>query len=93
MALDDFVSPEVGIAVAATAVVASPQVRTTVRRGLVYGLAGLLRAGDAVSAAARGLAESAQQTAAAGVAATRETATEARATARGSTGAASNEGG
>jgi hypothetical protein len=46
MALEDFVDSEVGIAVAATAVVLSPQVRGFLRRGAVYGLAGLMKAGD-----------------------------------------------
>ena len=78
MALDDFLDPEVGIAVAATALVASPPVRNVVRRGLVYGLATMMRAGDAVSTAARGVAESAQQTAATG-----DTATEPKAATRG----------
>jgi hypothetical protein len=55
MALEDFASPEVGIAIAATALIASPAVRGTVRRGLVYGLAGVLRAGDAATGAARGV--------------------------------------
>ena len=45
MALEDFMEPEVGVAVAVTAPVASPQVRNVLRRGAVYGLAGLLMAG------------------------------------------------
>jgi hypothetical protein len=64
MALDDYLEPEVAIAVAVTAAVASPPVRKVLRRGLVYGLAGLLVAGDKVTAAAREIAKSAQQTAA-----------------------------
>ena len=64
MALDDFVEPEVAIAVAVTAAVASPPVRKLLRRGLVYGLAGLLSARDRVTAAAQGLADSARQAAA-----------------------------
>lgn len=64
MAVDDFMEPEVAIAVAVTAAVASPPVRKAVRRGLVYGLAGLLTAGDKIMGAARDLAQSAQQTAA-----------------------------
>ena len=64
MALDDYLEPEVAIAVAVTAAVASPPVRKVLRRGLVYGLAGLLVAGDKLSAAAREIAHSAQQTAA-----------------------------
>jgi hypothetical protein len=63
MALDDFIEPEVALAVAVTAAVASPPVRKVLRRGLVYGLAGLMVAGDKIAGAARQLAESAQQTA------------------------------
>ncbi len=55
--------PEVGIAVAVTAAVASPQVRKVLRRGAVYGLAGLLMAGDAVSTLAQGVKRGAQQAA------------------------------
>jgi hypothetical protein len=50
--------------VAVTAVVASPPVRKAVRRGLVYGLAGLLTVGDKLAAGARSVAEGAQQLAA-----------------------------
>jgi hypothetical protein len=64
MALDDFVEPEVAIAVAVTAAVASPPVRKVLRRGLVYGLAGLLVAGDKIAGTAREIARSAQETAA-----------------------------
>jgi hypothetical protein len=64
MALDDYLEPEVAIAVAVTAAVASPPVRKVLRRGLVYGLAGLMVAGDKVTSAAREIAKSAQQTAA-----------------------------
>jgi hypothetical protein len=63
MALEDFVEPEVGIAMAATALVASPQARNFVRRGLVYGLAGVFKLGDAISSGARGMAQSTQQAA------------------------------
>ena len=63
MALDDFLEPEVAVAVAVTAAMASPPVRKALRRGMVYGLAGLLMAGDKISAAAREVAQSAQQAA------------------------------
>ena len=62
MAVDDFLEPEVAIAVAVTAAVASPPVRKALRRGLVYGLAGLLTAGDKIAEAAREIARNAQQT-------------------------------
>jgi hypothetical protein len=63
MALDDFLEPEVGVAVVLTAAVASPRVRKTIRQGLVYGLAGLLIAGDKLKAAASGVAEKAREVA------------------------------
>ncbi|HEX6507996.1 MAG TPA: hypothetical protein VF221_10215 [Chloroflexota bacterium] len=83
MALEDFVDPEVGVAVAVTALAASPQARNLVRRGLVYGLAGLLRAGETVTIATRGVAGAAQQTAASASSAVQEAGTEARAASRG----------
>ena len=63
MAFDDYLEPEVMIAVAVTAAVAAPPVRRALRKGLVYGLAGLLTIGDKVAGTARNLAESAQHTA------------------------------
>ena len=63
MALEDFVEPEVGVAVALTALVASPKVRQVLRRGAVYGLAGLLMAGDAASSLAQGVKRGAQKAA------------------------------
>jgi hypothetical protein len=64
MALDDYLEPEVAIAVAVTAAVASPPVRKALRKAAVYGLAGLLTAGDRIAAASRNIKEAAQQTAA-----------------------------
>jgi hypothetical protein len=61
MALDDYLEPEVVIAAAVTAAVASPTVRKWLRKGAVYGLAGLLTIGDRVTGAAKNLAHSAQQ--------------------------------
>ena len=72
MALDDFLDSEVAVAVAATAALASPRVRGLLRRGAVYGLAGLLTAGDAISSFARGVAQGAQQTASSAAATVRE---------------------
>jgi hypothetical protein len=65
MALDDFLDSEVAVAVAATAALASPRVRGVLRRGAVYGLAGLMTAGETISSFARGVANGAQQTASA----------------------------
>ena len=63
MALEDFIEPEVGVAVALTALVASPKVRSVLRRGAVYGLAGLLTAGDAASSLVQGVKRGARQAA------------------------------
>jgi hypothetical protein len=64
MALDDFLEPEVGIAIAVTAAVASPGARKVIRKGLVYGLAGVLMLGDKLKEAASSVAEKARQVAA-----------------------------
>lgn len=63
VALEDFMEPEVGWAVALTAAVASPGVRKVLRKGAVYGLAGILMAGDAVSTLVQGVKRGAQQAA------------------------------
>lgn len=64
MALDDYAESEIVVAVAATAAILSPRVRRFLRKGAVYGLAGALMAGDAVSSFTRGVARGAQQAAA-----------------------------
>lgn len=61
MAVDDFLDSEVAVAVAAAAVVFSPRVRGWLRKGAVYGLAGVLSAGDAVSGVAKSVGQSAQE--------------------------------
>jgi hypothetical protein len=70
MALEDYVEPEVAIAVAVTAAVASPPVRKAMRKAAVYGLAGILTAGDRIAAMGREIADRAKQTAATDTAAT-----------------------
>ena len=52
-AFDDFVESEVAVAAAATAALFSPRVRGLLRGGAVYGLAGLLTAGEMFSSVAR----------------------------------------
>ncbi len=56
-----FIEREVGMAVAATAVALSPKARDALRKGAVYGVAGILRAGDLVYSTARGAARGVQQ--------------------------------
>ncbi len=65
MALDDFVESEVAIAAAVAAAVFSPRVRGVLRKGAVYGVAGVLVAGDAVGSFARGVGRGAQNAASA----------------------------
>ncbi len=61
MALDDYLEPEIGVAVAATALLASPRLRKMLRRGLVYGMAGVMVAGDTASSMARGMGRGMKQ--------------------------------
>jgi hypothetical protein len=61
MDVEDFLEPEVAVTAAVTAVVFSPKGRKFLRRGAVYGLAGLLMAGDALASLARGVGEGAQR--------------------------------
>jgi hypothetical protein len=67
MDLEDFWEPEValtaGLVAAVTAAAASPRVRQVMRRGAVYGLAGLMIAADKVRSAAQGVAATAQNAA------------------------------
>lgn len=55
MAVEDYLEPEVAVAVAVTATMGSPQARRVVRQGAVYGVAGLLKAYDAATVFARGV--------------------------------------
>lgn len=59
MALEDYLDSEVAVAVAATAVALSPRARRVLRRGAVLGVAGVLKATDVATAAARGVARGA----------------------------------
>ena len=60
MAIEEYLESEVAVAVAATAVALSPRARRVLRRGVVYGLAGALKAGDAISSFGRATARGAQ---------------------------------
>ncbi len=91
MALEDYLESEVVVAVAATAAVLSPRVRRVLRRGAVYGLAGVLRAGDAISSAAPAVSQGAQQAAASAAGTVQDVAGQARAAAEGAQTARSNE--
>jgi hypothetical protein len=64
MSFDDLLEPEVLIAVGVTAALMSPPVRKVLRKGLVYGLAGMLTLGDKLAVAARDVSKGAQNLAA-----------------------------
>ena len=61
MALEEYLESEVVVAVAATAVALSPRARRILRRGVVYGLAGALMAGDAIASFGRATARGARE--------------------------------
>jgi hypothetical protein len=63
MDLDDFWEPEVAVAAGVVATVAAPRARHVMRQGAVYGLAGLMIAGDRIAGMARGVKSAARQTA------------------------------
>jgi hypothetical protein len=55
MAVEEYLEPEVAVAVTITATMGSPRARRVVRQGAVYGLAGLLKAYDVAGVFARGV--------------------------------------
>jgi hypothetical protein len=79
MALEDYLESEVVVAVAATAALFSPRARKVLRRGAVYGVAGALMAGDAVSSVVRNAAPGVQQAAASAASVVEDAAQRARA--------------
>ena len=61
MDFDDYLQPEVAVTAAVTAVVFSPGARKLLRRGVVYGLAGALMAGDAITSFSRSIGRGVQE--------------------------------
>ena len=61
MALEDYLEPEVAVTAAVTAAVFSPTARKIIRKGAVYGMAGVLIAGDAISSFVRSVGQGVQQ--------------------------------
>ncbi len=58
---EDFLAPEVGITAAVVAAIFSPRARKVIRQGAVYGMAGLLVAGDTVTSLARSFGQGVRQ--------------------------------
>jgi hypothetical protein len=72
MDLDDFMQPEVAVAAVVVAALFSPRTRKFLRRGLVYGTAGVLIAGDTITSFARNIGQGIRQTRASGGGLTQE---------------------
>ncbi len=75
---EDFLEPEVAVTAAVVAAICSPRLRRAVRRGLVYGTAGILIAGDAITSFAKNVSEEAKQAGASMAQATQEGVRQAR---------------
>jgi hypothetical protein len=74
MDFEDFIEPEIAVTAAVAGAIFSPRARKVMRKGLVYGMAGVLSIGDVVTAFARSVSQGVQQ---ASEAATQEPATQA----------------
>jgi hypothetical protein len=61
MDLEDYIEPEIAVTAAVTAAICSPRARKMLRRGAVYGMAGALMAGDALSAFTRSISQGFQR--------------------------------
>jgi flavin-dependent dehydrogenase len=58
---EDFLEPEVAITAVVVAAIFSPRARRVLRRGAVYGMAGVLMAGDAIASFARSVGQGVRQ--------------------------------
>ena len=61
MELEDYLEPEIAVTAAVTAAVFSQRGRQFLRRGAVYGIAGVLMAGDAITSFARSIGQGFRQ--------------------------------
>jgi len=61
MEFEDFAEPEIAVTAAVAAAIFSPRARKVMRKGLVYGMAGMLAAGDIVTSFARSVGQGMQQ--------------------------------
>ncbi|MEO7018530.1 MAG: hypothetical protein ABI234_00070 [Ktedonobacteraceae bacterium] len=58
----DFVEPEIAVTAAVTAALFSPRTRKVIRKGLVYGMAGILTAGETLTSLAKSVGQGMHQT-------------------------------
>jgi len=82
MALEDYMEPEVAVTAVVTAAVFSPRARRVIRRGLVYGMAGVLIAGDAIASFGRSVGQGVQEAGASAASAAQNTMNQAKAEAK-----------
>jgi hypothetical protein len=61
MELEDYLEPEIAVTAAVTAALFSQRGRQLLRRGAVYGIAGVLIASDAIASFARGIGQGIKQ--------------------------------
>lgn len=76
---EDFLEPEIAITAGVVAAICSPRVRQILRKGLVYGTAGVLIASDAVTSFAKNVGEGAKHASTSMMQATQDGMQEARA--------------
>ncbi|GCE16299.1 hypothetical protein [Dictyobacter kobayashii] len=62
MELEDFMEAEIAVTAAVTAAIFSPRARKVMRKGMVYGMAGILTTGDVLTAFAKGVRQGMKQT-------------------------------
>ncbi len=91
MALEDSLEPEIAVTAAVVATASSPKVCGWIRRGLVYGTAGVWIAGDAATSVARNVGQGIQQVGAAAANSAQNAANQAKATATSTTDMASGK--
>lgn len=78
MEFEDFVEPEIAVTAAVAAAVFSPRARKVIRKGLVYGMAGAIAAGDMVTSFARSIGQGVQQVSGAAAQAVQEAGSQAK---------------
>jgi len=84
--------PEVAVTAVVAAAVFSPKARRVIRRGLVYGMAGALLAGDAIASFARSVGQGVQEAGASAASAAQQRTTRTTATDQTKTPAEDTEG-
>lgn len=61
MKFENFMEPEIAVTAAVAAAITSPRARKVMRKGLVYGMAGMLAAGDVLASFGRSVGQGMQR--------------------------------